>query len=171
MKRIIVLAGALLAAQAQAEGMTLMVQGGYSGDSEMAGIGLRLAPFWSTRWGGFTAAAHPEFQLNRHRERHSEPGPDALWQAGGAAMLRAAYGEGGLRPYVEVGLGLNYLTGTGLGDRRYSTRLQFGEHLGAGIETPGGWFGGWRFSHYSNGGLRSPNNGLNAHQLVLGTRF
>ena len=171
MKRTILLAGALFFGQAQADGMTLMAQAGYSGDSEMAGVGLRLAPWWTSRWGSFAAAAHPEFQINHHRERHSEPGPDSLWQAGGTAMLRAVYGEAGLRPYVEVGLGLNYLTRTELGDRDFSTRFQFGEHLGAGIEARSGWFGGWRFSHYSNGGLRSPNNGLNAHQVVLGIRF
>lgn len=171
MRRIIVVAGALLAVQVHAEGMTVMVQAGYSGESEMAGLGLRLSPFWTTRWGGFNVAAHPEFQINRHHERHSEPGSDALWQAGGTAMLRAVYGEHGMRPYVELGLGLNYLNRTELGSNEYSTRFQFGEHLGAGIETRNGWFGGWRFSHYSNGGLRSPNNGLNAHQVVLGTRF
>jgi len=169
--RLLFLAGALLGFQAHAADTAVMVQAGHSPDTEVAGVGLRLSPFWAKNWGRFHAAAHPEFQLNQHLQRHDgEPGPGNLWQAGAAAMLRLTYGEGSIRPYAELGLGVNYLTKSALGDRRFGSRMHFGEHFGLGLQI-GAFFGGWRASHYSNAGIKEPNEGLDAHQLVLGVHF
>lgn len=169
--RLLLLAGGLLAFQAQAADPALMVHAGHSGETKVAGFGLRLSPWWAKHWGPFRLAAHPEFQLNQHHQRRSGvPGPGNLWQAGAAAMLRLRLGEGSLRPYVELGLGLNWLTKSALGDDRFGSRMHFGEHFGVGIEA-GALFGGWRVSHYSNAGIKQPNNGLDAHQIVLGVHF
>lgn len=168
---LLFLAGALLAFQAHGADTAVMVQAGHSGDTEMAGAGLRLSPFWSKHWGRFKLTAHPEFQLNRHvQRRDGVPGPGGLWQAGAAAMLRLTYGEWTVRPYMELGLGAAYLTRSALGDDRFGSRLHFGEHFGVGLQV-GPVFGGWRVSHFSNAGLKEPNNGLDAHQLVLGVHF
>ncbi len=171
-KWIAVLIGGGVALSAQAADTTWMVQAGRRGDIESVGVGARFAPFWSYEWGAADLTLRPELQVNRHRVFDDDvPGPSALWQAGGAAILQAFLGEGALRPYLEIGLGINYLTRSELGDDQYSTRFQFGEHLGAGIAMRDDFFAGVRISHYSNGGLMQPNNGLNAAQVLIGARF
>lgn len=64
--------------------------------------------------------------------------------------------------YAEGGIGLNLLS------RRYdnngtelSTHFQFGDHLGAGYVFANGWDLGARIQHFSNGGYKKPNDGVN----------
>ena len=74
-------------------------------------------------------------------------------------VLRWAPGERG--GYVEGGIGLHLLSDSHVSsDIDFSTRLQFGDHLGAGYR--------WehydlsaRLQHISNGGMRNPNPGMN----------
>jgi hypothetical protein len=70
-------------------------------------------------------------------------------------------------PYVEGGIGAHILSDSHINsDLGFSTRFQFGDHLGAGYD-----FGRWdlqaRFQHLSNGGMRNPNPGINFMILRL----
>lgn len=76
-------------------------------------------------------------------------------------------------PYLEAGIGAHLLSETTIGDKRLSTRFQFGDHLGFGYR-----FGakraldlGYRFQHLSNAGIKQPNNGINFHQIRLQYHF
>ncbi len=54
------------------------------------------------------------------------------------------------------------------------SELQFLLHCGAGLEyfkKEGTYSVNYRFFHVSNGGIRLPNTGLNAHLFTLGVRF
>lgn len=149
------------------------IQGGrYDGISTL-GAQVAFGEFMSIERGGWRLVGYPELQLNVHRDDG-----DDLVQAGVFATFRAAPARAGLRPYIEAGLGANLFSRTDLGDESYSTRFQFGEHVGVGLAWGGNAAGGgnatWvglRYSHYSNAGIKKPNPGLEALQLIVGHRF
>lgn len=75
--------------------------------------------------------------------------------------------------YAEIGSGAHFFSHTRLEGRSLSTALQFGSWLGVGMT-----FGerkryelGYRYVHYSNAGIKRPNDGLDAHLLHVGWRF
>jgi len=80
-------------------------------------------------------------------------------------VLRWAPGDRGA--YLEGAIGLHLLSDSHISsDTDFSTRFQFGDHLGAG----------YRWQHYdlslyaqhiSNGGMRNPNPGMNFVALRL----
>lgn len=71
-------------------------------------------------------------------------------------------------PYLEAAIGFHLVSDYRISTRRFfSTKFQFGDHIGAGVR-----FGGrrehdvgLRLQHLSNGGLRRPNPGINFLQL------
>jgi hypothetical protein len=46
-------------------------------------------------------------------------------------------------------------------DNRLSTSFQFGDHIGAGYVLDNKWELSARIQHYSNGGIKQPNSGVN----------
>ena len=80
-------------------------------------------------------------------------------------VLRWAPGDRGA--YLEGAIGLHLLSDSHISsDTDFSTRFQFGDHLGAGYR--------WRrydlalyAQHISNGGMRNPNPGMNFVALRL----
>lgn len=63
--------------------------------------------------------------------------------------------------YVEGGVGAHVLSDLDVGTGRdFSTRFQFGDHIGAGLRF-GKYDLGLRLEHLSNGGTRNPNPGIN----------
>ncbi len=65
-------------------------------------------------------------------------------------------------PYAEAGIGAHYLSGLyDNNGRRLSTRFQFGDHLGIGYVFQNGAALGLKIQHFSNGGIKQPNNGVN----------
>ncbi|HEY5800245.1 MAG TPA: acyloxyacyl hydrolase [Burkholderiaceae bacterium] len=74
--------------------------------------------------------------------------------------------------YGEAAVGVHYLTE--LYDNDYgelSTRFQFGDHLAIGYVTQNQWDIALKFQHFSNGGIRKPNNGVNYLVLKTSRRF
>jgi hypothetical protein len=71
--------------------------------------------------------------------------------------------------YLEGGIGAHLLSATQLGDKRFSTAFQFGEHLGFGYRfgVRGAMDVSYRYQHLSNADIKKPNDGINAHQLRL----
>jgi lipid A 3-O-deacylase len=66
----------------------------------------------------------------------------------------------------ETGLGVAYLSRTTLGPDIYSTRFQFSQIFGLGMQWGPVQLGG-RFQHVSNGGIEKPNNGQNWYGVVV----
>lgn len=64
------------------------------------------------------------------------------------------YGEGGIGVSLFSELYDN-------DDNRLSTHFQFGDHLGAGYVFDNKWEIGAKIQHYSNGGYKKPNSGVN----------
>lgn len=159
------------AARAEAEHPELALRYGAGNDQERIALGLRLGPLWSTDWGRWQASLRPELELSRFRYTGPAAGPDSLNQAGAIGLLHLHYGEGGFRPYVEAGLGVALFSRERLGDTNLSTRFQFSQVLAVGVEWRGHGFAGLRYSHYSNGGIEKPNDGIDLHQFVIGAHF
>ena len=71
-------------------------------------------------------------------------------------------------PYLEAAIGFHVISDLQIDyDRSFSTRFQFGDHVGVGMR-----FGprdrydvGLRLQHLSNGGIRKPNPGIDFLQL------
>jgi lipid A 3-O-deacylase len=64
--------------------------------------------------------------------------------------------------YVEGGIGVHVLSRLYDNNADYlSTRFQFGDHLGAGYVFANGWEAGLQLQHFSNGGIKRPNSGVN----------
>ncbi len=127
-----------------------------------------------TRWGrlaGYWEAAFGRW----HAERAN--GADAAWvlQLGVTPVLRLEPQSGEGRWFVEGGIGLNYLTPLYQeGDKRFTTRLNFGSHLAVGRrfgEVPEHHEVALRVQHFSNAGIRHPNPGSNFLQLRYSRRF
>lgn len=158
---------------ARAEGLEMTLRHGEDASHYRSdGIAVRLPSLWSRDFGGWTAALRPELEFNQFRYNGPSPtaGPSSLNQAGAIALL-SLRGNGSVRPYAEIGAGLSYFSDDRLGNRGFSTRYQFSEHIGLGLEFADRWYAGWRFSHYSNGGAKKPNDGIDLHQLLIGFRF
>lgn len=123
-------------------------------------------------WGEHTILTVPlvlqgEVSLGGWRTQ-AEAGRPAEWftDLGVTPVLR--YRFAGSRLFVEAGIGLHFITPRyENGDRRFSTRWNFGDHVAIG-----GRFGerdrhelALRVQHYSNGGVRKPNPGEDFLQL------
>jgi lipid A 3-O-deacylase len=64
--------------------------------------------------------------------------------------------------YGEAGIGAHYLSELyDNNQRRLSTRFQFGDHLGVGYVFQNNLDLGLKFQHFSNGGIKQPNSGVN----------
>ncbi|MEC5218286.1 lipid A 3-O-deacylase [Actimicrobium sp. GrIS 1.19] len=87
--------------------------------------------------------------------------PTARWQA---LNHQGIYFESGLGPHINSDVYNN-------NGRRLSTHLQFGTHLGLGYVTAGGLDLALKIQHFSNGGIKQPNNGVNFAIVKVGYRF
>jgi hypothetical protein len=64
--------------------------------------------------------------------------------------------------YGEGGIGVSFLSRLyDNDDYRLSTHFQFADHIGAGYVFSNKWEVGARIQHYSNGGYKKPNSGVN----------
>lgn len=65
-------------------------------------------------------------------------------------------------PYAEAGIGAHYLSDLyDNNDDRLSTRFQFGDHIGIGYVFQNKLDIGLKYQHFSNGGIKKPNSGVN----------
>jgi hypothetical protein len=87
---------------------------------------------WLTRYN-----LEPRYALNvAYWKGHDQP-PEhrSLWDVGGHAMLRSAFlKDNAISPFVEGGIGVQFLSETRINANRYlGTHYQFGTRLGGGI--------------------------------------
>jgi len=123
--------------------------------------GTQLSGYWD-----FTIAAWRE---NAYR---NQPGVTAhLWDIGVTPVFRFEnanhkgwYGEGAIGAHLMSHLYNN-------DDNRLSTAFEFGDHIGAGYVFDGGTEIGMKIQHYSNGGIKHPNSGVNTLVLKIATHF
>ncbi|HJV72934.1 MAG TPA: acyloxyacyl hydrolase [Noviherbaspirillum sp.] len=73
-------------------------------------------------------------------------------------------------PYAEIGIGAHLLSAHyDNNGRQLSTRFQFGDHFGIGYVFPNNMELGLKLQHFSNAGIKKPNDGVNF--FIVGLRY
>jgi len=68
------------------------------------------------------------------------------------------------KPYLEAGVGVSLFDNTRIESQRLGSSFQFADRFGVGVRFYNQAVG-LRAIHYSNGGLKKPNNGIEAYSL------
>ncbi|MDH1308767.1 acyloxyacyl hydrolase, partial [Pseudomonas fulva] len=63
-------------------------------------------------------------------------------------------------PYIEAGIGIAAFSKTRVGDQRMGSSFNFEDRIGLGLKLPSEQKIGIRAIHYSNAGIRQPNDGI-----------
>jgi lipid A 3-O-deacylase len=164
---------ALLAAPAAAvDGIAVELGSGEGADMGRVALQWRMKKRWlrdsKSHLGGYWDVALGSWN-------YGAPGPgqnDEVVDIGVTPVLRYQRNSGaGL--YVEGGIGAHLLSHSQLGDRRFSTLVQFGTHVGIGIRfgDKGRFDVSYRHQHLSNGGIKEPNNGIDFDQIRVRYHF
>ena len=83
----------------------------------------------------------------------------------------SAFG-GAAKGYVEAGLGVYLLSHTINNDNnRLPSSLEFGSHLGVGLQLDPRLSVGLAVQHISNAGIKQPNGGINLYMLTASYRL
>ncbi|MGE8495867.1 MAG: acyloxyacyl hydrolase [Pseudomonas sp.] len=69
-----------------------------------------------------------------------------------------------VKPYIEAGIGVAAFSSTELEDNDLGSSFQFEDRIGAGLRFAGQEVG-IRAIHYSNAGIKKPNDGVEAYSL------
>ena len=114
------------------------------------GVQWKMQPFEShPRWSGYWDVSVGGWHGNE----------GTVHDVGVTPVFRYAKANAG--PYLEGAIGFHILSDSHINsDLGFSTRFQFGDHLGAGYHR-GKFDGQLRLQHLSNGGMRNPNPGVN----------
>jgi lipid A 3-O-deacylase len=74
--------------------------------------------------------------------------------------------------YGEAGIGVHRLSDlVDNSGNQLSTRFQFGDHIGAGYVFANQWEVGVKIQHFSNGGYKKPNSGVNFIEVKASRHF
>ncbi|EPL3139721.1 acyloxyacyl hydrolase [Pseudomonas monteilii] len=68
-------------------------------------------------------------------------------------------------PYIEAGIGVAFFSKTDVGEQRLGSSFNFEDRIGFGLQLPNAQRVGLRFMHYSNAGLKQPNDGIESYSL------
>jgi lipid A 3-O-deacylase len=135
--------------------------GASSDDVNLLRLGLQwkqAPPEWMEkhpRWSWYWDVSVGGWQGDRGR----------VHDVGATPVFRYAKAEHGA--YLEGGIGFHILSDSHINsDLGFSTRFQFGDHLGVGY-SDGRYDWQLRLQHLSNGGMRNPNPGINFVVLRL----
>ncbi|OEC33614.1 lipid A 3-O-deacylase [Pseudomonas cuatrocienegasensis] len=151
---------------AQAADVTFAI--GQSGDSTMVyRLGLRsdFEKSWFQsdigRLTGYWDAGYTYWQGDDTASNHSlSLAPVFVYEFAGENV----------RPYLEAGIGIAAFENTELESNDLGSSFQFEDRIGAGLRFAGQEIG-IRAIHYSNAGLKKPNDGVEAYTLHYSMNF
>lgn len=143
------------------------IRAGYQDDYRQLALVYDTPRWWSHQsqsWGRLDLNA--ELGITYWHSPNKQP--DSMWQASATPMLRWWPND---FFYVEAGVGLTAVSRTTFADRRLGSSFQFGDHIGVGTVLGDAHRIGLRYSHFSNAGLKEPNDGLDVVQLTYTYQF
>lgn len=151
-------AAALPATPAAAGGFT--VQGGQAEGISRFSLGYTADPVYTRG----NLSILPVYEIARfHTSDRGRSGIDTLWQVSAVPMFRYHIDSF----YLEAGIGVSLFNHTMIGDKDFSTRFQFSDHIGFGYRFSPNLTVGYRFSHFSNAGIKTPNPGINSQAIMV----
>lgn len=69
------------------------------------------------------------------------------------------------KPFLEIGVGVAMFSGTTTGDQTLGSSFNFEDRLGAGMKIDEMQKVGVRVIHYSNAGIKEPNDGIESYSV------
>lgn len=166
MKRLLGLAAAAALALghvvvAQAADVSLSV--GETGDSTMV-YRLGLQSNWDKSWWqssvgrltGYWDGAYTYWQGDETASNHSLSfSPVFVYEFAGQSV----------KPYIEAGIGVAAFSSTEIESNNLGSSFNFEDRVGFGLRFAGGHEVGVRAIHYSNAGIKQPNDGVESYSL------
>ncbi|UFH48661.1 acyloxyacyl hydrolase [Pseudomonas sp. KNUC1026] len=146
---------------AQADGVTFSA--GETGEStQVYRLGYQID--WDKSWlqsgagrlTGYWDAGYTYWDGDKHSSVHS---------VSFAPVFRYEFGNGSIKPFIEAGIGVSLFSQTQVEDNKLGSSFNFEDRLGLGVQLPGGHELSVRAIHYSNGGIKEPNDGIEAYSL------
>jgi hypothetical protein len=150
------------------------VVGGRGDGADMGRVAVQWN--WGKRWWqgqDWHLGGYWDLGLGYWHNGDVRPGQnDEIAEIGITPVFRLQSNDG-KGPYAELGIGAHLLSRTSLGDKRFSTMFQFGDHLGVGYRfgQKGAFDISYRYQHLSNASIKRPNNGINFNQIRLQYHF
>jgi len=80
-------------------------------------------------------------------------------------------GSSGLSPFIEAGIGAAYVAKKVIDGRDLSSHFQFEDRIGLGVATRSGHRLSAHYFHYSNGGIKNPNDGIDIWLITYTVNF
>ncbi|MCQ4264431.1 acyloxyacyl hydrolase [Stutzerimonas stutzeri] len=74
-------------------------------------------------------------------------------------------------PFVEGGVGVAFFSKTDVGEQQLGSSFNFENRIGAGLKLPHAQKVGIRAMHYSNAGIKQPNDGIESYSLFYSRQF
>ena len=150
-------------------------EAGGGDNTQLVRIGLQS--FWQKKWwqsNGTHVGGYWDLTLSRWRWASSQSATQTdqyLNDVGITPVLRLqSDSQKGF--YAEAGIGAHLLSDYyDTGGGRFSTRFQFGDHIGLGYVMQNGVDLALKLQHFSNGGIKQPNPGVTFGILKLGYAF
>ena len=131
---------------------------------------IGLTSNWSSKWfetgtghlGGYWDAAYTYWEGGDASGAHSLSfSPVFVYEFSGFTYT----------PYIEAGIGLAAFSKTEVGDQRLGSSFNFEDRIGLGLKLPGEQKVGLRALHYSNAGIKQPNDGIESYSLFYSKAF
>nr|WP_320192341.1 acyloxyacyl hydrolase [uncultured Desulfobacter sp.] len=120
---------------------------------------------WDVKWFETKVGyANGYFELSYNRW---ENGGDDVNAVALSPVFQYVFHAGGAiwYPYIEAGIGIAYLDDYMINDRDLSSNFLFEDRVGVGVRIKNMDIS-FRYMHYSNAGLKEPNNGID---ILIGT--
>ena len=149
----------------------------YGHGSKIAMVRVGVQSDWSKRWfqsngshlSGYWDASAGAWRGTRYQ---NVPGAtQSLWDIGFTPVFRYQNDDKkGI--YSEGGIGVHRLSELyNNNDDNLSTRFQFGDHIGIGYVFANKWELGAKIQHFSNGGYKKPNSGVDFIEIKASYHF
>lgn len=152
-------------------------------DSSNASVNLYRASLqwdWKKRWlpmGGWHLNGYWELG-GSYWDNNTAPAlrtHDNLFELGATPVFRIEQDNiSGFSPFFELAVGVHYLSETSVSTQRvFGSHFSFGDHLGGGVRLGdhGQYEIGYRYQHFSNAGIKEPNQGINFHEIRFEYHF
>lgn len=123
--------------------------------------GTHLSGYWDASIGGWDGKSYRNVPGDHQK----------LWDLGFTPVFRYE-NSNKLGFYAEAGIGVHLLSKLyNNDDDRLSTHFQFGDHAGIGYVFDNKWEVTAKIQHFSNGGYKKPNSGVNYGVVKVAYHF